>query len=353
MRPGMRQDILAALRGQTPGRVPWTIHHELLPRGSLERRLRGQGLAIVEKGVRPYREGWGRVSLEERQGWEGDHRLVLRTWHTPLGHLEGRLREGPDGSLWTERYPLACAADFRLLEYIAEDTEYRPNHEAVAAAQRALGDDGLVLCRLMRSPLQRLLTEWLGAVGLSYVLADDPPALDRLVARLGACDQSALRIAAGSPAEAVWSAENLTGDVVGPELFARYLAPYYERAAGILHGGGKLYGTHFDGRLACLKAAIGATALDFIEGFTPPPLGDLGLEEARAAWPGKALWLNIPGNLFLADEREVVRRVRELLQWGKAAGAFLLTLTEEFPEPVRSLLLVAEAVEAEEAETPG
>jgi hypothetical protein len=345
----MRQDILAALRRRTPRRVPWTIHHELLPRGSLERRLRGQGLAIVEKSIRPYREGSRRVSVEERQGWEGDHRLILRTWHTPLGDLAGRLREGPDGSLWTERYPLGSAADFRLLEYIAEDTEYRPNDEAVTAAQRALGEDGLVLCRLMRSPLQRLLTEWLGVVGFSYALADAPRDLDRLLACLEASDQPALRIAAGSPAEAVWSAENLTGDVVGPELFGRYLAPYYERAARILRAGGKLYGAHLDGRLACLKQAIGASALDFVEGFTPPPLGDLGLEEARAAWPDKAIWLNLPGNLFLADGREVVRRVRELLRRGMAAGGFLLTLTEEFPEPERNLPLVAEAVAAEGA----
>jgi hypothetical protein len=348
----MRQDILAALRGHSPRRVPWTIHHELLPRGSLERRLRERGLAIVDKGVRPYRQGSGRVSIEERQGWEGDHRLILRTWHTPLGDLASRLRDGPDGSLWTERFPLGSAADFRLLEYIAEDTEYRPNDQAVTAAQQALGEDGLVLCRLMRSPLQRLLTEWLGTLGLSYALADAPRELDRLLARLGASDQAALHIAAGSPAEAVWSAENLTGEVVGPELFARYLAPYYERAAGILHAGGKLYGAHFDGRLARLKKAIAATRLDFIEGFTPPPLGDLGLEEAREAWPGKALWLNIPGSLFLADGPEVVRQVRELLRWGEAAGSFLLTLTEEFPEPAHGLELVAEAVEAEAGSRP-
>jgi hypothetical protein len=343
----VRQDILAALRGQSSRRLPWTIHHELLPRGSLERRLRGQGLAIVDKSVHPYRQGSGRVSIEERQGWEGDHRLILRTWHTPVGDLASRLREGPDGSLWTERYPLAGAADFRLLEYIAEDTEYRPNDQAVAAAQLAMGEDGLVLCRLMRSPLQRLLTEWLGVAGFSYALADAPRQLDRLLVRLEAADQPALRLAASSPAEAVWSAENLTGDVVGPELFGRYLGPYYQRAAGILRAGGKLYGAHFDGRLACLKRAIGAAALDFVEGFTPPPLGDLGLEEARAAWPDKAIWLNIPGSLFLADSPEVVRRVRELLRRGRAAGACLLTLTEEFPEPARNLPLVAEAVEAE------
>jgi hypothetical protein len=343
----MRQDILAALRRQTPRHIPWTIHHELLPRGSLERELRGQGLAIVEKGVRPYREGASRVSVEERQGWEGDSRVILRTWHTPLGELQARQREGPDGSLWTERWPLACPADFRLLEYIAEDADYRPNDEAVAAAQRDLGEDGIVLCRLMRSPLQRLLAEWLGAAGLSYALADSAKELDRLITRLGECDQAALRIAARSPAEAVWSAENLTGDVVGPELYGRYLGPYYERAAGILHAGGKLYGAHLDGRLARLKQAIGATPLDFVEGFTPPPMGDLGLEEARAAWPDKAIWLNIPGSLFLADGPQVVRGVRELLRRGRAAGGFLLTLTEEFPEPARNLRLVAEAVAAE------
>jgi hypothetical protein len=349
----MRQDILAALRRQASRQVPWTIHHELLPRGSLERRLRGQGLAIVEKGVRPYREGTTRVSVEERQGWEGETRVILRTWHTPLGDLHARLREGPDGSLWTERWPLACPEDFRLLEYIAEDTEYRPNDGEVAAAQRDLGEDGIVLCRLMRSPLQRLLAEWLGTVGLSCALADSPGELDRLIVRLADCDQAALRIAARSPAEAVWSAENLTGDVVGPQLYAKYLLPYYEQAAGVLHAGGKLYGVHMDGRLARLKEAIAATPLDFVEGFTPPPLGDLGLEEARAAWPDKALWVNVPGNLFLADGPQVVLGIRELLRRGRAAGGFLLTLTEEFPDPAGNLPLVAEAVAAEEAAEAG
>ena len=340
----MRQDILAALRGKTPRRVPWTIHHELLPRGSLERRLREQGLAIVEKGVRPYQEGYSRVSLEERSGWEGEVRRFVRTWHTPLGDLDGRLRLGPDGSLWTEQYPLKSPADFRLLEYISEDTEYRENDRAVAAAQQALGEDGVVLCRMMRSPLQRLLAEWLGAVGLAYALEDAPRPLERLLDRLAAKDEEALRIAARSPAEIVWSAENVTADITGPELFRRYLRPYYDRAGALLRPAGKLYGVHLDGRLKALKEAIGSCPLDFVEGFTPPPLGDLELEQARAAWPDKALWVNVPGTVFLREEGGAIRELRELIERGMAAGRFLLTLTEEFPEPERSLRLLAEAV---------
>lgn len=340
----MRQDILAALRRRAPRGIPWTIHHELLPRGSLERRLRSLGLGIIEKSVRPYREGSRRVSLEERRGWEGGAFRILRTWHTPFGELRGRLREGPDGSLWTEEYPLRSASDFRLLEYLSEDTEYRDNDAAVAAAQRALGEDGLVLCRIMRSPLQRLLTEWLGTEGLAYALADSRPALDRLVERLAAKDEEALGIASRSPAEALWSAENLTADIVGPELFRRYHGPYYDRAARLLKAGGKLYGVHLDGRLAALREQIGSSAPDFIEGFTPPPLGDLGLEEARAAWPDKALWVNLPANLFLGEASAVLLALRELERRAEAAGGCLLTLTEEFPDPERSLRLVAEAL---------
>ena len=340
----MRQDILAVLHGRVPGRIPWTIHHELLPRGSLERELRSRGLAVVEKGVRPYQEGRHRVWVEERWGWDGGVRRLHRRWHTPLGELRGRQRVGPDGSLWTEEYPLKSAADFRLLEYISEDTEYRENRDAVASAQRALGEDGLVLCRLMRSPLQRLLVEWLGAEGVSYALADAPRELDRLISRLAAKDEEALALAAASPAEAVWSAENVTAELTGPELFGRYHRPYYDRAASILRAGGKLYGVHLDGRLRPLKEAIGQSGLDFVEGFNPPPLGDVQPEEARAAWPGKAIWLNIPANLFLGEEDRVVRDLKELAGRCVEAGGFLLTLTEEFPDPERSLRLVGRAM---------
>ena len=70
-------------------------------------------------------------------------------------------------------------------------------------------------------------------------------------------------------------------------------------------------------------------------------------EEARAAWPGKAIWLNIPANLFLGEEGGVVRGLRELRRRCVEAGGFLLTLTEEFPDPARSLRLVGTAMNEE------
>jgi len=47
---------------------------------------------------------------------------------------------------------------------------------------------------------------------------------------------------------------------------------------------------------------VAERALDFIEGFALPPMGDLALTEARRAWSGKTLWVNFPGGkLYRVD----------------------------------------------------
>ena len=158
----IKSDILAVLAGETPERVPWNIHHHLLPQGELERAMRGRGLGIVEKSVHPYRAVSRRVSVEERQTFEEERRTLYITHHTPVGDLHSKKVIGPDGSPWVIEYPVKEVGDFRILEYISEDTDYHSNDPEIRARQKTLGEDGVVLCRMMRSPLQRLLIEWMG-----------------------------------------------------------------------------------------------------------------------------------------------------------------------------------------------
>lgn len=73
-------------------------------------------------------------------------------------------------------------------------------------------------------------------------------------------------------------------------------------------------------------------------------MGDLELAEAMSAWPDKAIWANFPGSvLHLADE-EIVQYTLDLLKTGMTGGRFLLTFSEDFPQPERSLRLVAEGI---------
>ena len=347
----IKTDILAALSGGKPQRVPWNIHHALLPRGTLERTLRNSGLGIVEKSVPAYQVVSAQVSVEERQGFE-DGRLTFHiTHHTPVGHLHTQKVIGPDGSLWVTGYPVKKPEHMRILEYITEHTEYHPNDAAIRGRQQTLGDDGLVLCRLVRSPFQRLLIEWMGVEGVILGLAGHGAEIEHLLECMSAADEAAFAIAASSPAEALWSAENITCLITTPKFFERYCLPYYNRLASLAHAGGKLYGVHMDGRLRALGSLIAGSELDFIEGFTPPPLGNLPLEEAREAWPGKALWVNFPGCELYRGAEELVEYIADLVKRGMAGGSFLLSLTEDFPEPERTLRLVAEGVARYESQS--
>ena len=105
-----------------------------------------------------------------------------------------------------------------------------------------------------------------------------------------------------------------------------------------------MYGLHMDGKLSELKQLVAECDIDFVEGFTPPPMGDLTVPEARSAWPKKALWVNFPGSVLLGSDEEIFRFAFQLLGTGMGAGGFLLTLTEEFANPERSLRLLADAV---------
>ena len=113
----------------------------------------------------------------------------------------------------------------------------------------------------------------------------------------------------------------------------------------MMHRNGKLYGVHLDGNLAALKDLIAQSDLDFIEGFTPPPMGDLDLKEAMTSWPGKVLWVNFPGSVFMEPEQAVIDYTVRLLTAGMGSGQFLLTIAEDLPDWRKNLNALSKGIE--------
>ena len=80
--------------------------------------------------------------------------------------------------------------------------------------------------------------------------------------------------------------------------------------------------------------------------FTPPPDGNLPLDEAREAWQGKAVWINFPSSVHLAEPERIREVTRELVRQGAAQPGFAVSVTENIPASVgtRSLEAIAEAL---------
>jgi hypothetical protein len=93
--------------------------------------------------------------------------------------------------------------------------------------------------------------------------------------------------------------DNLHGGMTNPRLFARYCLPDYQRYIGVLHGQGKMAGSHTDGDVRPLLALLRESGLDVCESISPFPLTSCTFDEAWAAWRGGPLiWGGIPSPLL-------------------------------------------------------
>jgi uroporphyrinogen-III decarboxylase len=153
-------------------------------------------------------------------------------------------------------------------------------------------------------------------------------------------------LAAGAPVEILQSADNITSDVVGVERFQKYCMPCYERHQRSLAGTGKHLAVHLDGRLRALKDAIAAAPFDIVEAFTPAPVGDVTVAEARAAWPNKALWLNFTSSMHLQPEEAIAAHTRQLIEEAGTKRGFAIGVTEDIPAQhcARSLRAIARGI---------
>jgi hypothetical protein len=342
----IRERIVAAYRGHLPDRIPWTIYRGLLPKTPAAEALQKKGLGLFLSAA-PYSAATPNVKYEDREAVEDGAKVRYRTYRTPVGALTQKWRiETGYGSGWTKEYPVKGAKDYEVLEFIVRDTVYRPNFEGFLKAERDMGDAGIVLAPVERPPFQKL---WILYAGLERVVVDlheDPGPVERVLKAMFEKQLEMFRIIADSPAEFVWCPDNITGAVAGPPIFKRYMMPHYDALDKVLHPKGKRLVSHMDGMMRCLVECVRQTTLDVIEAFTPPPDGNLPLNEALAAWPDKTVSINFPSSVHLAKPEDVRAATLELLDQAGDGRRFVMGVTENIPADVweRSLGVITDTL---------
>jgi hypothetical protein len=154
---------------------------------------------------------------------------------------------------------------------------------------------------------------------------------DALIDALGEVYDRRLELAAACPAEVIWFDDNVAANIVSPKLFERYCAPVYARGMPIMRAASKIPISHYDGSIRPLLQHVARTDLPVIEAFTPPPMGDVGVAEAQAAWPDKVVWVNFPGSLFVEPAEVIEAYTAALMEEAAPNGRLVIGCTEDFP----------------------
>lgn len=357
-----RERILAALRREPVDRIPFMHWWRHFPRGSVEREVRNRGMGLCV-ALPFYIESRPNVEVVQSSAYTGGRKVVKFTYHTPLGSVSELFRAGVGWGLgimgrdfkgltpWRVSPEeggrmVKGPEDYDIVRFMVEDTRYEPYHEALKDFRRYLGEEGIATTSLPYSPFQRIAIEFVGQARLYVDYAGHRDKVEGLYEALVEKCRELYPLAADAPAEYVNYGDNVDGVLVSPRFFERYYAPNYDEAARVLHGAGKVVGSHMDGRLKVLAQAIAKTELDVIEAFTPPPLGDLPVADALSLWKEKVLWINYPSSVYASGGPEAVRgHLLDLLRSTIPGDRIILAASTENYVPLEVLKAITEVME--------
>ncbi len=288
--------ISAVLGGREPDVIPFAPYDNLVPRGSVERRLRDGGMGLCSR-VGTIRSDTPHVSVESVAESE-----VARTiYHTPVGSVSTawaahRGRISGSGRVQTE-WLIKEERDVEPVIFMVDDTEFHPDPAAYHNAARDLGADGIVRGTGLLPPYDAS-EPFFGLETWTYAQRDWPDAFGRLMEALERRQERLFRLVVEQPAEFI-SFGSVSG-CYSPAQYEQWVLPFYRRYVPRLHEAGKVLALHaHNSNLAVYADAIRETGVDVVEAFTPPPVGDLSVAAARRAWgPETVIWVNFPETIF-------------------------------------------------------
>ncbi len=358
-----RQRVIAILRGIKPDYVPWFGDLDywasaLIGRGQKpadfkqsadyidwHRRLK---VGFYLQGYFPFKTIIENCKVTE---WnEGNNRL--RKIETPRGTLQECWTYIPES--FTEaptEHLIKSEADLPAYAYMHENTRYEPDYDFAKKRLEQIGDMGLLLCYLPKSPFMQMVALDAGIMTVTMMYMNDRLMFESALAAVKKSHDRAAEIALESPAEVLMIPENLSSEVVGPNFFDLYMKNYHVYWAYRIKTAGKFSYVHLDGTLKGLLKQQCRTGISVIEAMTPAPAGDLpiGEWEKYAEGTNAILWGGIPGVYFtdLISDEEFDRHTIEVLEVMRQKPRYVLGVADQVPPDglERRVMRVSELVE--------
>jgi hypothetical protein len=326
--------INAVLHRQEPDQVPFAPYDNLMPRGDFVRGLRNRGMGLCLRRSTIWPE-MPHVSVETRT--EGDTTVTI--YHTPEGDVSTRTRTHAgrisDGLAVEVEGMIKRVEDYAPVIFMLEDTVFHVDNSVYFNAVRDVGNDGLVRdwgLDLEAPPYgatRRYFGDMYGLERWIYEQLDHPDHFAALLQAQERRDERRLQLVADSPAEFI--AFGWLEGLWSPEKFRAYELPFYRKWVPFLQAQGKILALHCDAtkNIRGFKDLIAETGIDVIEAFTPPPVGQLSLQEVRAAWGEETIiWVNFPETIFFFGPEETKRYTIELLKSDAPGKALVISFTE-------------------------
>jgi corrinoid protein of di/trimethylamine methyltransferase len=287
----------------------WALHKvipELLTVDSPEENLhRGLGLySLKENGY------WVHFSpdVDVRVHQNGDTKRV--EYHTPLGMVSvtevitEEMRSAGASITWLEERAIKTVDDYRILKYIFENIEIKPDYERYRQWQQDIGDDGVAIQMgaFAPSPIQHIQRDLLEATEFFYHYNDYQKEMQDLAKGIEHVYEQLLQTVVKSSAEIVLWGANYDDMITYPTYFEKEITPWLQKASRTLAENGKLMISHTDGENRGLMDLIHDSGIHIAEAVCPYPMMRVKIEDYYRQWSDKiTIFGGIPQSLLTEE----------------------------------------------------
>ncbi len=305
-----KERLLAVLNGQTPDKVPFAPFGELIPRSSFELKFRNEGMGFIVHH--------GSVHQHNDTPWcechDGDKKtFVIKTASGELTS-EYRYKKGASNNSEVQtKFFIETAEDYKsAVEYIS-GTYFNFDNGDETLIEYYNGDESITHAWTGEPPFMEA-QYYLGLENWSYHRYDHPAEFSMLLDALDKMQERRMEYIIESN-QTIINLGNLAGNF-SPADFEKYMLPYFRKYSQLLRKAGKKSSVHADAlNLKQHLAIIPACGVDIVEAFTPPPVGNLSLGEARAAWGDELIiHINFPESVFYSGYEKTRQFTRDLIR---------------------------------------
>jgi hypothetical protein len=326
--------INATLHNEIPDQVPFAPYDNLVPRGSFERELRNRGMGLCKR-ISTITASMPNVSIEQRV--DGDTTLTI--YHTPEGKVQTRSKGSQgrinDAQVVEVEGMIKDVKDYDPVIFMLEDTVFHTDNSIYYDNLRDMGTDGILRdwgLDYEAAPYGAIRRYYGEIYGLDRWILEQRDHPDHFTALLEAQtrrDERRLELVVDSPAENLglgWFE-----GIWGPRQFKKYELPFYQKWVPYLQSKGKICALHCDATksMKVYKDLIAQIGFKVIEAFTPPPVGEISLAEARQAWGDETvIWVNFPETVFYSGYEDTKQYTIDLLRSDAPGDRLVISFTE-------------------------
>jgi uroporphyrinogen-III decarboxylase len=342
-----RERILSILKGEQPDQVPWFGDLDYWANSLIKRGLKPAdfilsdeyiswhhelGVGFYLQGYFPYKQFFDNCNVHD---WnEGPKHF--KEISTPVGSVRECWEYIPTSfSEAPVEHFMKSETDIPVMKFIYENCRFEPDYDIANHRRQQVGDQGVVLCYLPKSPFMHLMALEAGVMAVTMAALTAQDQFKDLLDTMKRAFDRAARIAVDSPAEVLMIPENLSSEMVGPDLFNLYMYDYQKEWTTKIRDAGKYSFIHIDGTLSGLLSHEASLGFTVLEALTPYPVGDVRFEDIKAlAGDSKSiLWGGIPGSYFTdcVSNDEFDRHVKYLLSIMVTEPRFVLGVADQVP----------------------